>query len=252
MVLIPLLFKGKIKELVETAANEQVNATVSFSDVNLSLFRSFPFLNVEIEDLQIINKEPFMGDTLLAVDGFSVAVDLMSVISGSQVSVREIHINSPGINLNVNDTGAVNWDIMKPGEDQGEDETDESAEPFKMNLKSYTISNGKIVYNDEQGKMYFSAEDLNHKGSGDFTSSQFTVQTITDAGNVTYIMDGIAYLNKIVLNAKADLDVNIDEMMFKMMQNEIGLNQLKVTVDGFIAMPDDAIRMDIAFHVLNN
>lgn len=252
MVLIPLLFKGKVRELVEKAVNEQVNAVVSFSDVDLSLFRSFPFLNVEIEDLTVINKVPFEGDTLLSVNGFSVAVDLMSVISGSQVAVREIHINTPDIYLTVNDSGIVNWDIVKTSEEPDAETPDDESEPFRMNLRSYTIENGSLVYDDRQGGMIFSARGLDHKGSGDFTSSNFTLQTITDAESVSYIMDGIAYLNEVSLHAKADLDVNLEKMMFTLKQNEFGINQLRLTVDGFVAMPEDAISMDISFHVLNN
>jgi hypothetical protein len=252
MILIPLLFKGKVKQLVADAANDQVNATVSFSDVNLSLFKSFPFLSIGIEDLMIINKEPFEGDTLIAVKNFAVAVDIMSVISGSQISVREIHINSPKVNLSINESGMVNWDIMKPGEESDEKETDEDQKPFSMKLRSYTISGGSLVYDDRQGDMRFSADGLDHRGSGDFTSSNFTLQTITDATSVYYYMDKIAYLNDVSLHADAVLDVDLDQMIFTLEQNEFGLNQLRMKVDGFIAMPDDAISMDISFHVLNN
>ncbi|HTO35984.1 MAG TPA: hypothetical protein VLZ72_07085, partial [Flavobacterium sp.] len=60
----PFLFKNKIQELVLKSINEQVDATVGFSNVSLSLFKSFPKANVTIDDLSIINKAPFEGDTL--------------------------------------------------------------------------------------------------------------------------------------------------------------------------------------------
>ncbi len=61
----PFLFKDKIKELVAKTLNENVNATIAFKDVDLSLFKSFPQANVSIQNLSIVTKAPFEKDTLL-------------------------------------------------------------------------------------------------------------------------------------------------------------------------------------------
>ena len=60
----PFLFKDKIKALVLKTINENVDATVAFTDVDLSLFKNFPQANITINQLSIINKAPFEGDTL--------------------------------------------------------------------------------------------------------------------------------------------------------------------------------------------
>ncbi len=55
-----------------------LNAKVEFSDVSLSLFKSFPNLAISVEDLTIINNEPFEGDTVISAKTIGVSVDLIS------------------------------------------------------------------------------------------------------------------------------------------------------------------------------
>ena len=43
---LPFVFKGKILALARNQVNKNVNATVDFSDVDISLFRHFPRLAV--------------------------------------------------------------------------------------------------------------------------------------------------------------------------------------------------------------
>ena len=56
---IPYFFKDAIREKIIAAINRNVDATVNFEDADLSLFRSFPHANVNLEKLTIINKAPF-------------------------------------------------------------------------------------------------------------------------------------------------------------------------------------------------
>ena len=42
LVSIPFLFKDKIKQMVITSINQNLDATVAFEDIDLSLLKSFP------------------------------------------------------------------------------------------------------------------------------------------------------------------------------------------------------------------
>src|SRR5688500_9272768 len=82
LIALPFLFKDKIIARVKTEANKNINARVDFGDFDLSLIRSFPNLSVGIDNLSIINKEPFQGDTLLFAKKTALTLDIMSVIRG--------------------------------------------------------------------------------------------------------------------------------------------------------------------------
>src|SRR5688572_17133091 len=81
-IAIPYFFKGKIMSLVKTELNKQLVADVDFKDVDISLIRHFPRLAVALEDLSVVNRAPFAGDTLFAVKKIDLALNLMSVIKG--------------------------------------------------------------------------------------------------------------------------------------------------------------------------
>ena len=52
LISIPYLFQGKIKEMIAETINKNVDATVSFADVDLSLIKSFPQANVSIASIK--------------------------------------------------------------------------------------------------------------------------------------------------------------------------------------------------------
>ena len=65
---IPYLFKDQIKAKISQTINESVDAKVNFKEADLSLFKNFPNANISIQKLTIINKAPFEGDTLMAME----------------------------------------------------------------------------------------------------------------------------------------------------------------------------------------
>src|SRR6056297_831709 len=81
MIAVPYLFKGEILKETKSVLNEKVEANVEFTDLNLSLFKRFPNLNVGVEQLSISGKGQFEKDTLVQFESFDVAVDLFSVMS---------------------------------------------------------------------------------------------------------------------------------------------------------------------------
>ncbi|MDX9930519.1 MAG: AsmA family protein, partial [Bacteroidales bacterium] len=69
-LLLPVIFKDRIRERVETGINKMVDARVSFSGYKLSLFRSFPNAAFTLYDLQVTGIDEFSDDTLASVESF--------------------------------------------------------------------------------------------------------------------------------------------------------------------------------------
>ena len=64
IIIAPFLFKDKLIQLVKEEANKSLNAKVDFGDFDLTLFSSFPDFRFKIQNVSVINVEPFAGDTL--------------------------------------------------------------------------------------------------------------------------------------------------------------------------------------------
>ncbi len=248
-IIIPVFFKDKIMALVKKELNDQLNATTDFKDVDISIFHSFPNLSVSIIDLSIVGKDDFKTDTLISAKSIDVSLELMKAIKGTY-DILNIGLITPRIHAIVHADGKANWDITKPT--PAEKPAAESA-PFALKLRKYGIENGFIEYNDQQGKMQVIIQNLNHKGSGDFTSDNFTLETKTTIDEFTYVMGSIPYLHKV--KTSIDLDLNIDNKASKYTFNtdKIQLNGLKLSTKGFVQMPDtNNMKMDITFNTPSN
>jgi len=62
--------------MVKQFINENLNAQVEFSDVNLSFIRSFPEAQVNVTDLKITNLEPFKDETFATVKDISFTMSI--------------------------------------------------------------------------------------------------------------------------------------------------------------------------------
>lgn len=251
---IPVLFKDKVVEIIQTQINENVNADVSFSNAKLSLISSFPDLTVGLYDLKVVNKAPFEGEELLSFEALTLGVDLMSAISGDEIVVNEVILDNANINVLIDKEGNANFDIAKESEAE-EEETEEQSEEaeggFKMALDHYEIKNLNLVYDDKMYVTYLSLANLNHSGSGDFTSDLFDLSTVTSIEAINCKYDDVAYVENVSLDWSADLSMNMTESKYSFIKNELKLNELVTKIDGSIAMPEEAIDFDLKIDAPN-
>ncbi len=68
-----------------------------------------------------------------------------------------------------------------------------------------------------------------------------------NAGELTFLMDGIKYLNKATADSKINLKANLDSMKFYLRDNYLTINDLKLNFAGMVAMPEDDIETDLTF-----
>lgn len=243
--LLPLLFKGKIMEIAKKEINKNINAKVDFKDVDISLFRHFPHVAVGLENLQVIGTGDFSKDTLISSKQIDVALNFMSLFGNSEMKIYSINVDKPSIHAIVNESGKANWDITKPDTVS----TTGKESEFKLSLKKYTINDAYISYVDVPGNMSSEIFHLNHSGSGDFTSDLFTLKTKTSAQSVSFTYANVPYLidAKTTLNADLQVDNKNDKYTFK--TDDIELNDLKLSTEGYFQFVNDSTYgMDIKFN----
>ena len=200
IIITPFLFKKQIVQFVRDEANKNLNAKVNFGEFDLTLFSSFPDFALSVDSVSVANVGDFEGDTLLYAKNLTVGLNLMSVIKGDQYKIKKIILDHPRIHALVMKNGKANWDVTKPSTDTTKAAPAEPSK-FKMSLKKFQIKDGYIMYDD--ASMGFKAEmyDMNNTISGDFTSDNFLLETLTEIEKFTMSYGGITYLNK-------DLEIN--------------------------------------------
>ena len=239
MIAIPYFFRDQIAERVKEEINKNVNAQVDFTDFSLSLFRSFPDFNFQLEGLSVVNKAPFDGDTLAYVPAFSLTLDLMSVFRGEAYELKKVHFTQPQVNLLVTEEGTANWDIALSSEEPEPETPQEEPSSFAIELKSVSIENGRVLYYDQSLVTYALLNGVDHELSGDFTLDFTTLKTNTSIENLTVEYDGIKYLDHVSAELDADIDADLANYIFTLKQNELRLNELMIVFDGSVGMQEN-------------
>ena len=250
----PFLFKKQIVQFVKDQANKSLNAKINFGEFDLTLISSFPDFSLSVENITIANVGDFEGDTLMYAKNLTVGLNLMSVIKGEQYKINTISIDHPRIHAIVLKNGKANWDVTKPSTGAPVDAkappvapTTSASAPFKMTLKKFQIKNGYILYDD--ASMGFKTElvNMNHNLSGDFTSDNFLLKTLTEIEKFSMTYGGVKYMSKVKTRLKMDLDADMPKFKFTFKQNEFAFNELTLGLDGYFAMPKDDMDMDLKF-----
>ncbi|MEI6948911.1 AsmA-like C-terminal region-containing protein [Paraflavisolibacter sp. H34] len=248
---LPLLFKDKILQVVKTEINKNVEARVDFSDLSLSLFRHFPKVSLGLEDLSVVGVGEFRGDTLVSAKTLDATVGLTSLISGNNMKIHGVFLESPRIHALVNKDGKANWDIAKA--DTTPTAGSDTASAFALDLEKYAISDGYIFYNDESAGMKAEISGLDHEGKGAFTQDLFTLSTSTRAGGVTFTNANIPYLAGAATTIDADIEVNNKTSTYAFKKADLGINNLKLGANGFLQLVNDSTyNMDISFDAPTN
>lgn len=250
LIAVPFLFKDKIFTKVKAEINNSINAKVDFKEYDLSIFRNFPNLTLNLGNLSVVGINEFEGDTLAGIGSLGFTLDIMSVISGSQIKIIDVDLKNANLQFLVLKDGKANWDIAKASTDSAATTSEPSQ--FKIGLKRYAVTDSRIFYSDQSVGMDMLIENVNINGKGDFTQDIFNLETklLADALTVNYA--GVEYISKAKTDINAELIMDMVNSKYTFKENEIKLNELALGLDGFIAMPTDDINMDLKFNVKQN
>ncbi len=249
LFILPIAFKGKIIEAVQEEANNNLNAKLEFADLNLSLIKNFPNISAELEELTIVGIDTFAMDTLVGFKSFKATLDLMSVISGDEIKVKELIIDKANVNVIVLQNGLANYDIAKEDTTAVSevDTTESESSSFKINLDKFEIKNSNIVYDDKEGDIFSEIENLNFVLSGDMTENLTNLDMNLIIDSLTVKSEGIKYLNKSKVIFDSELEANLEKSIYTFKENNFKLNEVSLGFDGFVEMPAEDIIIDLTF-----
>jgi len=244
---IPFLFKDQIKAKIVEAINESVDAKVSFTDADLSLFKNFPNATVGIEKLVIINKAPFEGDTLVSLGELNLKMSVKELFKGKDepLNIQGISSTNGLVNIIFNKDGVGNFDIALKDK-KNENKKDEASKPLALKIQNYKIENFTFRYIDQGSKIKMVIDSLNHEGTGDFTNSKLDLATKSTA-KVSLDMDKMNYMKNVKLTLDAVLGIDLEKSKYTFKENKALINQLPLEFDGFIQMAEKAQIYDLKF-----
>lgn len=247
MFILPFAFRGKIESIVKSEGNKMLNAQFDFRSLDISLFRNFPKASITLSEFYLRGTGEFEKDTLVQAGEIIAAIDLFSLFGDKGYDVSKIQIDNTDIHAIVLPDGHTNWDIMKPDSTPNNTETENKNEtsPFKIQLQRFAIKNMNITYDDRQAGMYADIRNLDVFCSGDLGSDRTTLQLEAESKATTYKMNGIPFLSNADIFAKMNVDADLVNNKYTLKENEFRLNAIKAAIDGWVALNNPSIEMDL-------
>lgn len=247
ILLIPVFFKDKIKELIISEFEKSTEAELYFGDVSLSLFNNFPDFTLGLSDMGIIGKGLFAGDTLLSVGHMSASIDLQEVLFGESISLKSINLVKPDITIITLSDGSANYDIAKSSEEVPVEMNEEEDAGVSFGIKSFNIEDGDFVYYDQSIAYFMQMANINVEGSGDFEADIFDLISKGTLDLVDMNYDGTDYVTNKSIDLDVVLSMDLPNSKYTFKENEILINSFPLAVDGFFSMLEDGFGMDLKF-----
>ncbi len=243
-IILPAVFKDDIKAAMEKEVAKSVNADVVFEDFNLSFFSHFPNITASLDDLGVMNREPFAGEMLFATEKFEVEINLVDILFSDGIQVKGISLIRPVINIQVLKDGRANYDIAMPSTDTIA--TEESGD-FAFGIDHWEIVDGDVKYDDKSMDFALAVNGLDHSGSGDFTQDVFDLATKTVADTLSTSFAGVEYLSDKKVEIDATLNISEDYTKYVFKDNTAKVNDFAMQFDGWLKMNENDFGMDLTF-----
>lgn len=93
--------------------------------------------------------------------------------------------------------------------------------------------------------MYAALQHFNALCSGDLSGGRTVVEMSMDTPSLTFRMGGVPFLNNAEIEADIDVDADFAENRYTLQDNSIRLNAIQAGVDGWVALKEDGMDMDI-------
>lgn len=249
LIAAPFFLKGKIADIIKNKVNNSITATFDFEDADLTLFSSFPNAKVTLNNISLVNKAPFEGDTLFSSKEIALNMSIKELFKSADepIVISSLNVDNALLNIVVDQEGVANYDIAKPDETSSKtDATNDGSNNFTLSMQRYALTNTKISYIDKASGMRFEILEMNHSGTGDLSLEKSELDTKT-SGLVSFEMDSTNYLNKNPIKLDALIGVDLATSTFSFLKNEALVNQLPLVFDGFIKINEDNQEVDISF-----
>ena len=245
MIAIPFFFKDTIKEKVIEMANKNLKANIALQDVDISLFKNFPKAQVTLNDFVLVNKEPFVGDSLFAAKHIDVTLSIKDLLAGNY-NLLGANVKDASVYIHLNKEGVGNFDIAIPS-----DKPEEESAPIKLDIQQYNVENLKFTFKMDDGNLFMEVADIYHSGKGNFAEEVLDLDTQTKA-NVTFAMDKSTFMKQVPITLQAILGIDLKNQKYTFKQNKATVNRLDLVFDGFIQLLEEGQRYDLTFSTPTN
>ncbi|MGG5578644.1 AsmA-like C-terminal region-containing protein [Myroides sp. C15-4] len=228
LFVLPVFFKDSINEEIKKLLAESIEGEVAFDDINVSFYKNFPYLtatviNPSVEGVQVDSLQPMH---LLQAKELGLGINMMSLLD-SKISFNRLFIDSPVVDLLVNEKGEANYFVVKATDDTQEDD-----KGFDLQIDQLEIRNASIRYCDEAGNLHFNAINFDYLGSGNMSEAVFQLKSKIRVRSFDFSFDNVFYVKDKPLLADLETLIDTKSLTFEFQKNNVKIKDLLVSFIG--------------------
>ncbi len=275
---------GRLTKMVKKYAPEFITCDMQLGKADLTIFKTFPEVGLEIENVALIN--PMAGspsDTLANIDNLIVVLDAKKLLKEKEIIVRKCILEDAFVNLYTDSIGKSNLNVFNSKEDN--DTT--SSFDYLVDIKEIKLKNTTLFYADDRSQMTAQAKGLNLDLKGKMQDKDIDADLTLGASAIDLKMKAIQlalktlnldfdgkiaqmdqivgsmklttpdisldmkepYLKNDTLSLNLPLQFSINDLKAHLNQAQIGLNRYLININGDAEMADNGdINLDLALN----
>lgn len=231
-------YEGDIKNFVVVQINKQLATEIDVKEVQLSVFKKFPYTSLEFQNVLAKDALITIGekDTFFYFQHAYLQFNLIDILKNKYV-LREITLEDGFINPRVDKKGYDNYHIFK--------KTESNTNDFLINLEKVTLNNVEVDYIEEQRKdrVAFDAHHAYLKGA--FSKDEFELDVFGEFDLYTCTFTERVYAENRALELDAGLYINSGTKHYEIRRGGIEVdNQQNFSISGIIENAEE-VNLDL-------
>ncbi|MEA3318085.1 MAG: hypothetical protein U9R54_09025, partial [Bacteroidota bacterium] len=238
IVILAYYNKDGLTNYIIDEVNKQLEVKVDVDEVNLRLFKKFPYASIELNNVVAFTNDYYnkrvLGyntDTLFRANNLFLQFHLIDILT-KKYRIKTVHFDKANINLFINKQSKVNYNFVKTSKDKSKDTSS-----YVLNINELKITNSKILYCNAAKNIVFDTKIDKTVLKGNFYKDKFDLKlSITNYINQLSIKSKI-YLKNI--STKFDCNINVDSNKYFVKSADLAINNCSFNISGVIVKNDE-------------
>ena len=165
---------GRLTQMVKHYAPQFVNCEMELDRANLTLFKTFPHVGVDIEHVALINPmEGSPSDTLANIDDLTVVVDIKKLLKEKKIEVSKCILEKAFVNIYTNPEGNSNLNVFNT-----KDDADTTNVPFDylVDLEEIKLKNSTLFYTNDFSHLSIQVKGFDLNLNGKFQDNEINAK----------------------------------------------------------------------------
>ena len=230
LVVIAGFFDDQISSRLLREINKQLNSELTVEKVELSLLSGFPNASVNLRKVALNDA---LKGTLLEAENMAFRFRLFSLF-GSTIKVNSVLVEDGALFVHINRRGKANYNILKTKQESADAPAKSSDSQLAISLQEARFRDVELIFINEQIKQEAKALIKEAVASGEFSQSQFSLNSFADMTSGFYEMDGQRYFAGKDLVYDASIDVDLAKGHYEFKDFDLGVESNIFKVNGTI------------------